>query len=177
MKKIISIFLAVLVCTSFAGCGSSKKEESAADMPLTEEEEKIYEAISKSDYSYEKYGKVTACSNIYKYEYPHTESDELYPFIELDMSDNVDSYCYIDFANDEEDVCVLVTEGKNKGKITTYGSAVSLTASLYMEDLIKKYSEDELQEVFNGMGYPYFYVSDDSTINVKALSKKLKGDK
>ena len=177
MKKIIAFLMAFTMCVGFSSCGES----------LTENENKIYEALIEDEYSYEEYGDIISCSNIYSY---GDENDEQYPFLLIDMSNKVDSYCYIDFADDEEDVCVLVVEGDSKGRIFTYYDSAIGSAYLLVEkdfDLFKSMfptaasSVDKLDEVvvkqFPVYGYDLFYIPDDSTINTKLLSKTLKSEK
>ncbi|MDE5569939.1 MAG: hypothetical protein K2J47_05380 [Ruminococcus sp.] len=173
MKKLISIFSAITICTSLSSCGQS----------LTEEENKILEALVNGKYSYEEYGDIISCSNIYSYD---DENDEQYPFILLDVSNKVDSYCYIDFADDDEDVCVLVVEGDSQGTIFTYSeSAIASAYHLLNSDydlFIKMFPSaveniDNLNEIipnrFTELGYYLFYVPDDSTINTRIISKNL----
>lgn len=177
MKKFISIFSVITICISLSSCGQS----------LTENENKIYEALIENEYSYEEYGDIISCSNIYSY---GDENDEQYPFLLLDMSNKVDSYCYIDFADDEEDVCVLVVEGDSKGIIFTYYDLAIASAYHLVEadfDLFKSLfptavsNVDKLDEVvvkqFPVYGYDLFYIPDDSTINTKLISKTLKSEK
>ena len=178
MKKLISVFFLIVICISFSSCGQS----------TTEEENKILEALAEGDYSYEKYGDIISCSNIYSY---NDENDVQYPFLMLDLSDKVNSYCYIDFSDDDEDVCVLVIEGDIKGSIITYLSSAKGSMSLLYtkdEDLVMNMFPDFASAITQGdekvdeylkkqwpiLGYDLFYVPDDSTINAKVLSKLVK---
>ncbi|MBR3760827.1 MAG: hypothetical protein IKK47_07570 [Ruminococcus sp.] len=184
MKRILTAMLAGTMLFSTISCKNNNIDNSdndnTTDISLTKEEKIIYNALNESErYSYEEYGEIAACSNIYTYEYPHNESDELYPFILLNMSDRVDSYCYIDFSNDDEDVHVLVTKGKIKGSLITYPEMAVVNRLCYYDESLddSSYEVDHVVELFTYLGFPPFYISDDSTINVKAISKKLKESK